>query len=265
MNEAFEEVDGSFKFTGTLIVYRAGKNMRHAVSKARYVSPSEVRVEYLINDILIPSSAYSPPFLSQFTRVPVTLSCCSFVKKLRLISYDGVQRGSQLLNHIADSLLKEVEVCESLKRHPHPKVSAYLGCQVSDGRITGICFAKYDCTLMQRANPGSFMKRKSRAVGNKTEDYSRILEGVESRIRHLHSLGLVHNDINPSNIMDGDVPVIIDLDSCRRVGESLKEVGRTCEWYDEQVQLSLPKNDLDALEEIHIWLGEESNLFQFDE
>ncbi|KAL6409955.1 Mitogen-activated protein kinase 8 [Ilyonectria robusta] len=266
MNEAFEEVDGSFKFTGTLIVYRAGNNMRHAISKARYFSPSEVRAEHLINDILIPVSAYSPPFSSQFTRAPGTLPRDIYIKKPQLISYDRVQQGSELPNHIADSILREIEICEILKRHPHPNITAYLGCQVSDGRITGICFAKYDCTLMQRANPGSFMKRKSRTVLRKTEDYSRILEGVESGIRYLHSLGLVHNDINPSNIMlDGDVPIIIDFGSCRRVGESLEDVGRTYEWYDENVQLSVPKNDLDALEEIRIWLGDDSNVFQFDE
>lgn len=83
------------------------------------------------------------------------------------------------------------------------------------------------------------------------------LNGVEKGIVHLHSLGLIHNDINPSNIMfDEDVPVIIDFDSCRPVGQSLEGVGRTFEWYDESVQYSLPSNDLDALDEIREWLGD---------
>lgn len=120
---------------------------------------------------------------------------------------------------------------------------------------------------MQRVNPGSFMKRESRSARDETKDYSGVLEGVERGIRHLHSLRVVHNDINPSNIMldDADVAIIIDFESCRRVGENLEGVGRTYEWYDEKIQQSLPKNDLDALEEIHIWLGDDLNVFQFDE
>jgi serine/threonine protein kinase len=160
----------------------------------------------------------------------------------------------------------ELEVCEILKRHPHPNIATYLGCQVSDGRIIGICFSKYDSTLMQLVNPGSFMKRKSRSIRQNTRDYRYVLGGLERAIRHLHSLGIIHNDINPSNVMlNGNVPVIIDFDSCRREGESLEGVGRTYEWYDEGVQISLPQNDLDALKEIRIWLGDDSEEFQFEE
>ncbi|KAJ2894094.1 uncharacterized protein MKZ38_007933 [Zalerion maritima] len=265
MNEAFEEVDGCFRFTGTLVVYRLHGDVYHAVSKARYSSRSELKAEHLINDIVIPTSAYHPPFSSEFTRAPDPLPYNSYVKRPRLISYDRIRRGSRP-NHIADSVLMEVEVCEILKRHPHPNIATYLGCQVSDGRITGICFAKYDSTLMQLVNPGSFTKRKSRSIRQNTRDYRYVLGGLERAVRHLHSLGLIHNDINPSNIMlDGDVPVIIDFESCRRKGESLEGVGRTYEWYDEEVQISLPQNDLHALKEICIWLGDDSEAFQFEE
>ncbi|KAL2190332.1 hypothetical protein L209DRAFT_770246 [Thermothelomyces heterothallicus CBS 203.75] len=219
MNEAFEEVDGSFEFTGTLLVYKAGGDLHHAVSKARYSSPSEVKVEHLNNDVLIP---------------PLPRNC--HIKKPRLISYDRIRLGSQP-NQIAESVLFEAAVCEFLKLHPHPNIATYLGCQVSDGRITGLCF-----------------------------DYSSLLAGIESGIKHLHALGLVHNDINPSNIMlDGDEAVIIAFGSCRPAGESLEGVGRTYEWYDEQVETALPQNDLDALEEIRIWLGDNSKPFQFVE
>ena len=86
-----------------------------------------------------------------------------------------------------------------------------------------------------------------------SKDYSRILTDVESGLHPLHSLGLVHNDINPSNIMIADDrAVIIDFGSCRKIGESLEDIGRTYEWYDEKIQHSLPKNDLTAFEEIRI-------------
>lgn len=66
-------------------------------------------------------------------------------------------------------------------------------------------------------------------------------------------------------MLDGDVPIIIDFGACRREGESLEDVGRTYEWHDDAVKISVPSNDLDALEEIRIWLGNGSGEFQFDE
>ncbi|KAL2128420.1 hypothetical protein VTI74DRAFT_9206 [Chaetomium olivicolor] len=265
MNEAFEEVDGSFMFTGTLIVYKTGGDLHHAVSEARYSSPSEVKLEHLNNDVLIPVSAYSPLFPSSFTRAPDPPPQNCYIKKPRLISYDRIRQGSQP-NHIAESVLLEAAACEFLKQHPHPNIATYLGCQVSDGRITGLCFVGYHRTLMQEVNPGGLMKRTFRSNSQRSKDYSSVLAGIESGIKHLHALGLVHNDINPSNIMlNGDGAVIIDFGSCRWVGESLEGAGRTYEWYDEQVKTASPQNDLDALEEIRIWLGDDSKPFQFVE
>lgn len=268
MNEAFEEVDGLFGFAGTLVVYQADGEVYHAVSKARYSSPSEVKPEHLKNLVNIPVSAYNPPASSELTRVPDPLPRDCYVKKPRLISYDRIRRGSRP-NDIADSVLAEAKVCELLMRHPHPNVATYLGCQVSDGRITGLCFTRYQHTLMQEVNPRSLSKRKSRSTRRATGDYGYMpagIDGVESGIKHIHSLRLVHNDINPKNIMrDGDRWVIIDFDSCRPVGDSLQGVGRTYEWYDENVQLSVPKNDHDALAEIRAWLGDDSETFRFDE
>lgn len=266
MNEAYEEVDGSFEFTMTLIVYQtAGGDLYHAVSKARYSSPSDVKVEHLSNKILIPVSAYAPLFPSGFTRAPDPLPEHCHIKKPQLISYDRIRQGSRP-DDIAASVLQEAAVCELLKQQPHPNIAPYLGCQVSDGRITGLCFVAYERTLMEEVNPGGLMKRKVRSQGRSSKDYSRVLAGVESGIRHLHGLGLVHNDINPSNIMlDGEEGVIIDFGSCKRVGESLDDGGRTYEWYDEHVTTALPQNDFDALDEIRIWLGEDSRPFHFAE
>ncbi len=267
-HEAFEEVDGRFQFTGTLVVYRANNDIYHAVSKARYRSSSEIRAGHLTKVLLIPVSAYRPSFPSNFTRVPDPLLPSCHIKKPPLFDYDRIRQGPHP-NRIMESILREVGVCEILKRHPHPNIATYLGCQVSDSRITGICFAKYHSTLMQTVNPGNHMKRKLRAarlLHQQREDYSRVLEGVERGIQHLHSLGLVHNDINPSNIMlHNDTAIIIDFGSCRGEGESVEGVGRTYEWYDEAVHESVPENDFHALEEIRIWLGDGSEEFRFHE
>lgn len=112
---------------------------------------------------------------------------------------------------------------------------------------------------MKEVNPSALMKRQARSTWKTSKDYSAVLAGVESGIGHVHLLRLVHNYVNPSNIMfDGDKLVIIDFSSCQSIGESIEEFGGTYEWWDETVKLSLPENDRNALEEIRIWLGDDS-------
>ena len=264
MNEFFEERDGKFKFVGTLIVYEAENGLHHAVVEDRYTS-SVIHAGLLKNDIPIPLSAYCPEFPSEFTLAPEPLPVNSYLKRAPLISYDRIRDGPQP-DWIAKSVLMEAEICEILKKYPHPNIATYLGCQVSDGRITGLCFAKYQYTLMQEVNPENLTKRQSRRSRQSIKNYSDMIAGIDSGLRHLHSLGLVHNDINPRNIMfNGDKAVIIDFDSCRRIGEDLENVGRTYEWYDEATKLSAIENDLSALEEIRRWLGDDSMEFQFGE
>jgi serine/threonine protein kinase len=47
-----------------------------------------------------------------------------------------------------------------------------------------------------------------------------IISGVKAALDHIHSFGLVHDDINPWNIMVDNAgnPIIIDFDSCVAVG-----------------------------------------------
>ncbi|CAG8924062.1 unnamed protein product [Penicillium salamii] len=263
--ETYEDSNEGLQFAGTLIVYQLNGFLYHAMLKGRYSCPSILNVEDLVNVKQIPASAYSPNFSVGFTAAPGILPNGCYVKKPGLISYDLISEGPRPKS-IAEDVLKEARIYEFLIMHPHPNIATYLlvGCQVSDGAITGLCLEKYPRTLMKEVNPGALMKRALRNTREATEDYSRVLAGIDSGIRHLHSLGLVHNDINPSNIMiDGDRAIIIDFGSCRKIGESLEDVGRTYEWYDGEVQQSLPENDLKALEEIRIWLGVGSSEFQF--
>lgn len=87
-------------------------------------------------------------------------------------------------------------------------------------------------------------------------------------IQHLHSLGLVHNDVNPANNMvdEDGTAVLIDFDSCRRVGESLGETRtkRTHQWYDPGVDTALEKNDMDAWEELKTWLTGREDEYLFE-
>ncbi|KAK4223297.1 hypothetical protein QBC38DRAFT_488018 [Podospora fimiseda] len=63
--------------------------------------------------------------------------------------------------------------------------------------------------------------------------------------------------MNPSNSMfdDQGKAVIIDFNTFTRIGESLENVASTYEWYDEELKAAHPQNDLNAFDEIRIWLG----------
>ncbi|KAJ5946084.1 hypothetical protein N7454_002923 [Penicillium verhagenii] len=263
-NEVYEDSDEGFHLAGILVVYQMKWNLYHAMLKAKNSNHSTINAEDLQNVIQIPVAAYNPKYSIEFTEARETMPNDVFVKRPQLISYDRVSQSPQP-NLIAENMLKEARLYELLMRNPHLNIATYLGCQVSNGTITGLCLKKYSHTLMKEVNPHSHMKRKLRATRVPDKAYSLVLTDVESGIKHLHSLGLVHNDLNSSNIMiDNDRGIIIDLDSCRRLGESLEGAGRTFEWYDEKVQRSRFDNDLKALEEIRTWLGVGSQEFQFD-
>jgi serine/threonine protein kinase len=161
---------------------------------------------------------------------------------------------------LEDTIRREVEINEILRRDPHPNIATYYGCREKNGHVTGLCFKRYKATMYQRVNPDYLNKDDFRSSARlQVNDAVRNgLVGILDAIKHLHSLGLVHNDLNPSNIMfdELDVPVIIDFGSCRRIGESLVTTGagQTDAWHDPTNDVVLEKNDLDAFEELKSWL-----------
>ena len=79
-----------------------------------------------------------------------------------------------------------------------------------------------------------------------------VLKGIESGIKHLHSLNIMHNDVNPTNIMfkvDDDAPVLIDFDSCGREGDKLVKAG-TMGWSDDSFDFANANNDYYGLKKI---------------
>jgi serine/threonine protein kinase len=147
--------------------------------------------------------------------------------------------------------------------HPHPNVARYYGCIVQNDRLTCLYFDKYRESLMQRPNSGLRNKRLFDASERPRSNTKSILGNIHSGLRHLRSLGLVHNDINPSNIMfsaeGSDKPGTIDFGSCRPTECSMTDVGRTYQWYDEQAATSVPSNVFDALAEVVEWLSDKPN------
>ncbi|KAJ4302527.1 hypothetical protein N0V88_002676 [Collariella sp. IMI 366227] len=125
---------------------------------------------------------------------------------------------------VPKGLLQETLIMEQISKTPHPNIIGYLGCRY----IYEPGFADLD----------------------KPE----FMNALESSVVHLHSLGLAHNDINPSNIMVRDgMPVLIDFGSCQPFGGRLQSLGSPG-WYEEIFFTSQAKHDIFALKKLWGWL-----------
>lgn len=91
----------------------------------------------------------------------------------------------------------------------------YYGHKDTHGRVSGLCFRRYTSTLLevvnrQRLSKVAFLSSARELV---KPNMKSGLEGILAAIKHLHSFGLVHNDINPANIMLDDDGTFILIDS----------------------------------------------------
>ncbi|KAH8824245.1 hypothetical protein DL96DRAFT_1501095 [Flagelloscypha sp. PMI_526] len=143
-------------------------------------------------------------------------------------------------NRVAANVLHEASICERLMVAPHPNVCRYFGYHsTTGGRIDALCFEKH-------------VKDLRAAVRQKDLfDVAHVIDGIREGLKHLHSLNIVHNDINAFNVVltkSGDA-VLIDFDSCWQVGEELKgkKVGVDAD-------ISLPENDEQAVIALEDWL-----------
>lgn len=256
--ERFSKIDEVFGYRYTTVLYRLGTAFYTGSSDVRYRSNEEVKFEEIYDSVLIPETHLSAPFPQHFTRAPDPLPKDCYLKKPFRLYYNP-EKPTQL----GDLLFQEATIYETLIRHPHPNISKYYGCQVKDGRITGLCFAKYHETLDSRVNPGHASKELFDATKRPLKDLKLCLDGIANGLEHLHSLGLVHNNLYPRTIMfpsaDDDTPIIIGYASCTPVGQSLEKYHRSLEWYDENVLTALPSHDTDALEELAEWLRNGKN------
>jgi hypothetical protein len=173
-----------------------------------------------------------------------------YIKTPNLMYYDGG-------NYLAELVLRELTTCEIISRSPHRNLAKFKGYEVANDRIVGLCFELYAGSLQDRLNPGSLNKScfiLSQDHVQSRRQASRYLPQIEDGVRYLHSLDLVHNDINPANIMldEKETPTIIDFDSSCAPGQDLGMAKRTCRWYDPQVSKPQVSNDLDALAELRV-------------
>jgi len=131
-----------------------------------------------------------------------------------------------------------------LLHNPHPNIIRYHGCVLRRGRIVRIVLDRLPMTLEQR------LEEVMRPL-----DVETCMSKITSAVRHLHSLGLAHNDLTPMNIMvdEHDIPVIIDSGSCQRFGGELITAG-TPGWIEEDFAHSSQCHDEFALGKLGAWL-----------
>ncbi|KAF2800191.1 serine/threonine-protein kinase-like protein [Melanomma pulvis-pyrius CBS 109.77] len=240
-NEAFIVEDGDLKFSHTKIICKVGNQYFYAVTDRRYRLIADIDPVALTR-ILIPAPHIWPLFPIGFTQAPDPLPHNCHIKRPALIHYGDTEAST----NIGCLLSNEAEVCEILRKSPHPNIAHYYGCIVHDGRITGLCFARYGDSLLERVD------RNLQHL-----DADLCLKEIQSGVSHLHSLGLIHYDINPMNVvMDGDTPVIVDFDSCRREGEQLGFKAGTRGWTNENFTVARRENDQYGLSMIRDFLSQ---------
>jgi serine/threonine protein kinase len=252
-NEAFKRIDGNMKFSYVQVFAQQDGILYSGKWANRLDTPK--RLDDLQELKQISTEDRGP-------EVNITWSAV-YVKTPSLLAYAN--------GNLEKQISREVETCEILRKNPHPNIAIYYGYMETRGRVSGLCFKRYTSTLLETVNPQHL--NKVAFVSNSRElvkeHMKHGLQGILAAIKHLHSLGIVHNDINPANIMlDEDGTLILnDFDSCRYIGESLRNTGakRTHQWHDPSVDVSLEKNDLDAFEELNVWLkGSVTEEFLFE-
>ncbi|KAI9753197.1 MAG: hypothetical protein M1815_006315 [Lichina confinis] len=223
----WNEDKGDFFFEHLMVILRENDHYFYAKTQTRlsHILPSDALA---LDRHPIPTWQFRPLYKESLTIAADPLPADCYVKHPYLTDLIPASRTP---DDTANIVLHEAEICEVLRKHPHPNIAPYLGCTVDgEGRISGLCFPRYVRTL-----------RDAVEVDQLPLDRESCVTQIERGIQHLHRLGFVHNDINPGNIMfdaDGTV-VIIDFDSCQKVNEKLGLKRATAGW--------MPGEELDFL------------------
>ncbi|KAI1313957.1 kinase-like domain-containing protein [Xylaria venustula] len=241
-NQAFTWEDDDLKFDHTRLVLKSKNDEYFYATTPDRLNPNHKVDVSKLKLIPIPMNDIWPPFAASFTQAPAPLSDnIHYVKTPSLLLYGDAEEASR---DIGAQILNEIVACEVLMKYPHPNVATYFGCIAKDGRVGGLCFTKYPRTLSERMRmPMPF-------------DVQRCQQGIREAVEHMHQHGLIHNDLNPTNIMidDNDNPVIIDFDSCKPEGAELGLKAGTHGWTKDDSKYAVRENDLYALEKIDEFL-----------
>ena len=146
--------------------------------------------------------------------------------------------------YVKDSFATEVYAYEALRKNPHRGICEYHGCVVVGEHVEGIVLRRYKYTLKDAVDRDLPIDRVA------------VMDTITDAVAHIHSLGFVHNDLSPYNIMlDEDLkPVIIDLETCmRESAPAIIKLG-TPGWSDNWKTSALVHDEI-ALERIGLYLN----------
>ncbi|KAJ7214833.1 hypothetical protein GGX14DRAFT_443241 [Mycena pura] len=238
-----EEFTANDQFKFCRLLFEQGGDYYTCKDEGRNGSFTPERLRQLFDSShLVPHSYYRTPLPIPFPCTTVeALSSHFYLKVVEPYAYEPATDARSTT--MADHQLRELKVCEMLRENPHHNICVYHGYLPSVGQnyLGGLCFDRHEMTLQD-------------AVEQKIQFPSDFLDGLEDALKHLHSLGYAHNDINPNNVMlsqSGDL-IVVDFDSCQPLGEGL-EKGPTPDW-EYPGDISVTNNDLWALEKMREWI-----------
>ncbi|PBK67990.1 kinase-like protein [Armillaria solidipes] len=198
---------------------------------------------------VMPSSYHGPstksPLPPELIRALEPLPCDSYVKVGVMYNFCPEDLNKSAIWPL---MIQEARVCEILMKYPHRNVVQYYGYAEKDGLMAGLCFKRYRQTLSDTVKKGTLPRA----------DIESSLDQIKQGIEHIHGLGLVHNDINPRNILfddDGRL-VIIDFDSCRKQGESMLRGKCGTFPFSNDPETAEFQNDFYGVEKIREWMEE---------
>ncbi|KAF1347203.1 hypothetical protein EJ07DRAFT_143746 [Lizonia empirigonia] len=257
-NERFSlNVDGTITFSHTQVIYRLEGRYYSAKSRHRKYAAGP------LEDVcVIPVEAFQPVAPPRSTVISGDHS--TYLKSPNLSGFDGS-------DSLARQVLQELRACEIIRDSPHVNLVTFYGCSLAAGRVAGLYFRRYPGDLMTFVNPNHL--NKSMLIESVERQPARnqaagFLTGIENGVHYLHKLKLIHNDLNPANILitEDNTPIVCDFDSSSYPGADISHTKRTHGWHDPTVRVAQESNDLDALFELGIWLtGSTSAAYRFTE
>ena len=150
--------DGMYLFSHTAVIYRQGPEIYRGRLNRRDWKDKPVRLSEITKINLIPVSAYQPPAPPGVKVAPNPLPENAYVKRPSMAGYDPAAENFDP-EGVTRPILQETAAMEVIGKHTHPNIAQYLGCQIEDGRITGIVYKKYLTSLMALLNPGHTTKK----------------------------------------------------------------------------------------------------------
>jgi hypothetical protein len=160
----------------TIVIYKQNEQIYIGRFDGRCGSKTDIPTEELKDIVKLDKTEFQPQYLSKFTQAQPTNQ--HFIKRPNPLSYYPISDANK--TRIMNEVSQEVQVCEILRLQSHPNIAEYIGCEVQTGKVSGICFNKYEYSLQQRLNPGHLNKREfARSVRLDAKWCSSIIEGIK--------------------------------------------------------------------------------------